>query len=383
MLVFPEGCWREIIRDDDLLTTEPAARRYEWDLRSRLYYHEQLKGDNVIADFLRVPIAIHNTGYGIDRNTIVPYQTTGAAHYRPVIVSEDDFFRKVREPKVTVDWDETEQRYQRACELFDGILRVEKFNLTGFSHFEIVDRFATWRGLDQLMLDLVDRPEWVHRCLQYITDCELKILDALEKQNALCLNNTPDYISVDGFGFASGGIAYTDELPQPDFDGVRVRTMDTWGHSTTQIFSDVSPAMHDEFSLRYEIQLLSRFGINGYGCCEALHHKLDVVENIPRLRRIAVSPWADVGKAAEKIGNRYVFSRKPNPAIVAAPDWDTEAARRSIRTDLERSRGCIVELIMKDVHTVRNRPDRLGDWVRIAKEESERFADSAISSRLG
>ncbi len=374
VLVFPEGSWREIIRKEHLLVTDPGYRAYEWYLRSRLYYHEHLKDDNVISDIVRVPLVIHNTGYGIEEDVIRPDDPTGAEQYNPVILSEDDFFKKVRKPEITVDWEETERRYRQASELFDGILRVQTFNLGGYWHYDLVDLFARWRGMDQLLEDLICRPEWVHRCFQYLTDRRLEILDALERGNALNLNNTADYIAVGEYGFMSGGICFTDELPQPDFDGVHVRTMDMWGHATTQVFSAVSPAMHEEFALHYEIQFLSRFGLNGYGCCEPLHQKLDAVKKIPRLRRISMSSWVDVPQAAGEIGDEYIFSRKANPAIMAAPTWDPEAVRRSIREDLEQTRGCVVELIMKDVHTVLQEPYRLADWVRIAKEESERFA---------
>jgi hypothetical protein len=52
---------------------------------------------------------------------------------------------------------------------------------------------------------------------------------------------------------------------------------------------------------------------------------------------------------------------------------DEVAIRRDIRETLEASRGCVVEIIMKDTHTVQGDRERLGKWVRIAKEEVERF----------
>ena len=36
------------------------------------------------------------------------------------------------------------------------------------------------------------------------------------------------------------------------------------------------------------------------------------------------------------------------------------------------TRGCRVEVIMKDNHTIRNDPQRVIRWVRIAREEAER-----------
>ena len=85
---------------------------------------------------------------------------------------------------------------------------------------------------------------------------------AINPQAALTLNNENVYIGSGGFGF-------TDELPQPGFDG-RVRLKDLWGSASTQIFVDVSPAMHEEFALQYEARVLNRFGLVTYGCCEPL-----------------------------------------------------------------------------------------------------------------
>ena len=48
--------------------------------------------------------------------------------------------------------------------------------------------------------------------------------------------------------------------------------------------------------------------------------------------------------------------------------------RRGIRNVLEKTEGCVVELIMKDTHTCRGELQRVRDWVEIAMEETERIA---------
>ena len=80
------------------------------------------------------------------------------------------------------------------------------------------------------------------------------------------------------------------ELPQADFDGTHVRPVDQWGHATTQIFSEVSPAMHEEFAIRYESRWLANFGHNYDGCCEPLHKRIKIIKRLPNLRRVSVSP---------------------------------------------------------------------------------------------
>jgi hypothetical protein len=365
VLIFPEGSWREALPDSVLQCTDPFCRGYERDLRLRLYHAEVLKDDNVVDDKLYSPIVVRDSGWGLGMSTTRPEQATGAAHYEAVIRTEADA-AKIQKPRVRVDTAETERLYQQACELAGGVMPVAK---RGAYHmgFAIIDLLAQWRCLDQIYLDMVDRPEWLHGVLDFMTTAMLERLDALECQGGLSLNNGPEYCG-------SGGVGFSSELPQPDFDGQHVRAMDLWGFATTQMFSEVSPGMHDEFALTYEKRWLGRFGLNAYGCCEPLHRKLDDIFKVPRLRRISLSPWVDMAMSAEKLGARYIFSRKPNPAIVAGMSWDPDHARRTIRDDLEKTRGCIVELVMKDTHTCQNDPRRLAEWVRIAREEAEPFA---------
>ena len=70
------------------------------------------------------------------------------------------------------------------------------------------------------------------------------------------------------------------------------------------------------------------------------------------------------------------MSRKPNPAIFAEDHWNPDRARQEIRDFLETARGCHVELIMKDISTVRREPQRLWEWAGSPVEEAEAFAQS-------
>jgi len=367
VLIFPEGSWRELLPWESLSCSDPFCRGVEYDLRMRLYYAEFLQDDSVITDAIASPIYIHNTGFGIAPQTTAPDDPYGAVKYEPVIKEEKDL-EKLQKPKLRVDWKATEEHYEKLCDLVGDILKVEKRGPNHF-WFAIIDDFATWRGFDQLFVDMIERPQWLHRALSFLTDAWLEMLDFYERENVLSLNNGAHYCG-------SGGLGFTDELPQPDFDGVHIRTKDLWGHATTQIFACVSPAMHEEFALRYEGKFLSRFGLASYGCCEPPHKKVDIIfKHIPHLRRLSMSPWVDIAEGAERLGKRAIFSWKPNPApIFAAEQFDGELVRKMVRDALEKTRDCVVEIIFKDIHTCRNQPERLRETVRIAKEEAEKFA---------
>mgnify|MGYP006275064449 FL=1 len=364
VLIFPEGAWREVPLKQECRQSD--LQGLERHLRARIYGHAVLDDDNVVEPVHYVPIRIRGADFGLEAHRTEATSKHGAAHFEPIIKEEDDFFRLARQPEVEVDWDATHRTVERLEELFDGHLRVELSSPPVANQHALIDAFATWRGLDNLMLDMIDRPDWLHRCLQFLTDGRIRLALDLEAAGALRLNNRSHYCG-------SGGTGFTNELPQPDYTAPSARPRDMWGFSTTQIFSEVSPAMHEDFALRYERQFLAMFGLNAYGCCEALHHKMDHVEKIANLRRISMSPWVDVAAAAERVGGRYIFSRKPNPAMLASVTWDEDAVRRSIRDDLAASRGCVVELIMKDTHTCNGQPERLAEWVRIARQEVDAF----------
>jgi hypothetical protein len=147
-----------------------------------------------------------------------------------------------------------------------------------------------------------------------------------------------------------------------------------WMYGLAQMFSTVSPAMFKEFEVDYASRICERFGLVYYGCCDPLDLKMDEVRMIPNVRKVSMSPWTDQARGAAAIGNDFVFSRKPSPALVAWDRWDAEAVEKDLRETQQicAEHGCPLELILKDISTVRYEPQRLWEWsdiaMKIAKE---------------
>jgi len=361
-----DSAWPDTGVEDALLCTDPFLRRQELLLRRLLYQWEHQAGDMVIDSLVAVPYVVSDTGIGLATKRDEPDHWFGASRFVPVIVSEEDAER-IRIPLVTVDQESTERLYQQHCDLYGDILDVRK-TIPHNCWFDPFDEFVQYRGIEQAFMDMMDRPAWLHGVLSRMTECHLVRMEALEARGALTLNNGNSRIG-------PGGLGFTDELPQPDFAG-QVRLKDLWGTASTQIFSGVSPAMHEEFALQYESRLLTRFGLSCYGCCEPLHHKVEIARrHLPNLRRISMSPWADVAAGAEAIGKDLVLSYKPNPAAMAGDTWDIENVRAGLRDVLEKTRGCSVEVLMKDLHTCHGRPERMWEWTQAALELAEEFAN--------
>ena len=96
---------------------------------------------------------------------------------------------------------------------------------------------------------------------------------------------------------------------------------------------------------------------------------MDAVKKIANLRKIGVSPWADVEASAEQIGGAYVMARKPNPAHVAVRT-DPFVIRKEIEETVKAcgKYGCPVEFVLKDISTISNRPENLIEWAKTASE---------------
>jgi hypothetical protein len=265
---------------------------------------------------------------------------------------------------VRLDEAATAEREEQARAIFDGVLDVRMHGTTPM--FSPWDQLAQWHGVEPCIMDLIDRPEFAHALIGRMTDAYLSMLDQLEAQGLLACPQATIHCAG----------AWTDELPAPGFDPGRPRARDGWTAGMAQIFSTVSPAMHEEFEVAYAVRWYERFGLGYYGCCEPLDRKIDIIRALPRVRKVSISPWADVERAASQMGGDYVLSRKPNPAFLAAPTWDRSVVEDDLRATLAacQAHGTPVEFILKDISTVCYEPQRLWAWHDIAMRMVEEAA---------
>jgi len=347
-----------------LRTTGAFYRGVEWRLRRTLYEWRHIRADQVVDPFYTCEPVMRRTGYGLTlKQDIIAQDPTGgiqAHHYHNQIQNEQDL-DKIRRPLVTLDEAATAARSQALAEIFGDLLPVHVQGLVRCS-FSPWDRLTTWWNPQQALMDLILNPALVHKAMDRLTDAMLSELEQYEQLGLLC-------VGTGNLTTGEGGLGYTAALPRSDRPRNGAHAIELWGGTMAQIFSEVSPQMHEEFALQYEKRLMARFGLCYYGCCEPLHHKIDLVaKHLPNLRKISMSPWVDPAVGAETIGDRFVFSFKPNPAFLATDGhWDRESARREILNVLEHTErhGCPLEIVLKDISTVRHEPHRLWEWTEM------------------
>lgn len=341
-------------KEDRLLGGQPGFWPIEGRMRRAIYAWEHFPGDGVVLPEITIAKTVRNAKIGpewkVERQGL-------SQHYEEQLTSVEEI-RALETPVIEVDPELDQQRLEAVSELFDGILPVR---LCGVGrHSGLWDRITTLVSPERVLYDLIDRPEYITELVAKFVEMEQGVLDQYEAHGLL--EAAPEDVHCTG--------AFCDELPSKDYDGAKATAKDTWTFSMAQMFSEVSPAMQEEYDIMLLKPLLDRYGLVYYGCCEPLHNKIDIVRKLDTVRKISISPWANKSIAAEAIHGDYVFSAKPNPAYVAMGGFDEALVRKDLQetVDICRHHNTPCELILKDVSTVCHDPRRLTQWERIAME---------------
>jgi len=360
VLCFPEGAWDELLPESSMECRDELARGWEWGLRSTIFWWDNFRDDNFIEPWFNIPWRVDGGNFGVQT---VLNREPGRGSYTweaPLKdLSRDMSMLRFREPKV--DRAATAREVEAATGAFGDLLPARIHGRYWWTLGMTQDAIKLV-GLQEFMELMIDQPEEVHRLMAWLRDELTNFIGWFESEGLLSLNNGADYV-------ASGGVGCTGELPgTPLKPGQPVGYSDLWGFAESQETVGTSPEMFADFVLAYQLPILERFGLNCYGCCEPLDGRMKYVQRIPRLRRVSVSPWANQEKMAAILGKKIIFSRKPNPAMICA-SFNESAIRDDLRATIDMAKGCVLEIIMKDTHTVQHQPWRLTKWVEMALEE--------------
>ncbi|GAI45517.1 unnamed protein product, partial [marine sediment metagenome] len=261
-------------------------------LRKEIFWGESMGDDRVIEPYFDITYVYVESDWGM-QETKVGGENGGSYTWDSPLKSYHDL-RKLHFPRISVDYEATHNLLSLAKKVLGDLLAVRLKERWWWS-LGMTWTLVNLRGLEQIMFDIYDYPDQLHQLMGILRDGTLAKLDFLQENGLLSLNNDGTYVG-------SGGFGYTRELPQKDFDGKTIRTCDLWGFCESQETTTFSPEMFAEFIFPYQLPILERFGLNCYGCCEPLDKRWYVVKNAPRLRRVSVSPWANLADMADKLG---------------------------------------------------------------------------------
>jgi hypothetical protein len=338
-----EICWPEMNGDHELDThcTHPFAQELEVLLRRELYCFEHGLGDVVVEDYLECPVVVYDSGFGIEEDVDVVRSERNSEvvsrHFKPYLLTMDDVER-IRVPEIEADWERTEQYRELLEELAGDILPVRVIGSKGL-WFTPWDYLIRVMGINETMQNLIEEPDFIEAAVRRYVRCAMARMEKYRELGIWASNNSSCRVGSGGYGFCSALAPREEGLTHCD-------TQQMWGCGNAQIFTSVSPAMHWQFSLQYEMEWLRCFGLSYYGCCEPLYFKMDMLDRIPNLRKISMSPWNKLEIAAERCRGKYVMSCKPSPAIFSVGEFDEALARKAIEDILKKTEGCSIELVV-------------------------------------
>ena len=240
-----------------------------------------------------------------------------------------------------IDEDATDEYVADLERAFRGVLEIDVDRgpfLTGF-HGDCSFLYMGLRGLERMMTDPYLDPEIHRTIMNYLRDRTIADLKKAEDEGRV---SPTTCIDVQGEG-------YTREFPDPEPNGYRNSLKQSWFFAASQELTSVGPKHFEEHMVDYQLPILDRFGLVHYGCCEDLSNKIDVLRKIPNLRRIAVTPAADIDRSIQEIGTDYLISWRPNPGISVAFGYDIEETRSYLVENMNKLKGCRFDVSWKDI----------------------------------
>lgn len=363
-----DGGWLELVPESELRCEDPVLRDMENKLKKYLYQDKYLKDDFVFEKRLYFTYPGTYTGYlygNTDQKTawgisiVKPHIGEKAYHLDNFLKTEEDYEKLLNhEVDFIPDERKKEELKEQIENALDGILDIEfqlPYSVLVQSH---LIEMVHLRGLENLMFDLYDDPDLLQSVFHHMGESKARLLKRLEDKKLLFDNRINIYTG-------SGSLGYTNDPWKKPED---VKLKDMWGFADAQEFSSVSPEMFEEFAIANQKIGLNLFGRGCYGCCEPLDHKYEAIyRHIINVRRLSVSPWADIDEAVEKIGKRAIFSWKPDPAKICT-GFDEDEIRKYLKNVADKTKDCFVEIILKDIRTCGHTNQYLVKFIELARE---------------
>ena len=345
---------------------DPLLRRIESELATSVLFRQRLNDDFIYEPWIKVRAAFAGDGerWGVPCTLGEKVMAHGAAAFVPPIKDEEDI-EKIKPLKCEIDEKATAEKMEKVQDAIGDILDVvcdRQGIFCGTWIRDISTDLAKLRGLEQIMWDVIDRPEWFHRFISLMRDTILEDMDKTEREGNFLRHNNENQ-----------AMPYCEELQTPDSGSQGCKTSELWTFMASQEFTGIGPELYDEFMLQYQKPIMERFGKAAYGCCEDMTAKIPLLKKIKNLRRIAITPFSDVRKCAEQIGNDYVASYRPKPTDMVANGLNEDLVRTIVKRDYEilRENNCVFDITLKDVETIAGKPQNMIRWVELVRQIGE------------
>lgn len=267
--------------------------------------------------------------------------TLGYRTSRPIHDIDADW-GKLKHRTISLDRHKTERMAQVAQEAFAGLLPVVVGRPSSLYSDGITNKAVHLMGMQELYLQMAMNPDAVHRLFAFLAEDNLALGRWEEDQGLLTLNHDGNQ------GYCSGSSLFSDETTAPA--GSRVASTDRYGYLESQESAGISAAMFDEFLMPHLTRLAAKFRLLKWGCCEPVHNLMPVLQRLPGLRKVSVTPWCDQHKLTETCRQDVIWCRKPVPLKLCGQPFDLDHLRSHLQETLDIGREYFIEFVFRDTN---------------------------------
>jgi hypothetical protein len=357
----------EIPELNSLKCQNPEMRAMERRFLDILYRYS-LNDDSIFEPWYTVRAAFlypeNGMKWGFPVSVTRPENTggrLGAFIFNPPVKKDEDIEKFVK-PIHSIDEAKTNEIFDKTSEILKDIMPAAVDRSPIYTHWssDISTDLAYILGLEGMMWAMADRPDWLHKIAGFMSAGIAEVQEAAEAAGDFSL-----------FSQENQAMPYANELPRPSLEPAFVDRGKIWAFCASQETAVVSPAMWEEFILNYQKPIYGKYGLLSYGCCEDMTHKFPIIKReLKNLRRVAVTPWANLRECAQLLGSDYVLSWRPSPTDMVAVDFDAGRVKKAVREafGLARENKNHIDVTLKDVETVSGNLDSVKNFVKAVRE---------------
>ena len=342
--------WQKILPESTFMHKEGMGRIVEMHLRHTLWRAKHIPDDTPHDPTLRLsalPALAPDELWGVPLASESTGQAGGA--YKPVPPLQDpDDIGKLRAPEFCCDGEAFARLRDEVVELVgEGLPVVATCDALHNGPFEWAVRL---RGIDNLLLDVYDRPEWLKELMAFLSGA----IVAYHRQRG---QHGSVHVPTD----------CALHSPWDDYaDGELKWLSSCWGYLHAQSAASYGPDTYAEFVQPYNVPIARLYGRVYYHGCECLDEKAEIISGLPHLAQFHVSPWSDPAVIGEKLPDTVSLEVHSHPTNVLLL-WDAAQMREELN-DLARAAGSHpFNLKLCDIQTI-DGPDALVTWSRVARE---------------
>jgi Uroporphyrinogen decarboxylase (URO-D) len=363
----PSKQWECMLGADYVRCEDPLARAIEAQLRRRVWAIENIPDDHIAWPSVQVAWPCSQAqDWGVDMNWTHSGDELGARAYDPPFKDGIDVSR-LTQPRYEFDDTAGAVLMEKARELTGGKLTVfPRYPTLGANTFDIATEM---RGMESLLFDTAMEPEKVTALMEFILTAAEAHEERREREGRL------NFYHHVGTPYQEVGFRVHCAYVADDIAERAPRLSDCWIYISAQTSAGLGPKQFAEFVQPYTARMAKYYTdktVYFHGC-ETLNQKIEVIADLPNLRRFHVSPWTDVAIAVEKFQGNMVLEVHDHPGKAFFCD-SPDQMRQNIRALFDKAQGHPMDLNISDIHSFSGDPALLIQWAEIARDESERAA---------